>query len=112
MQGRFLAGSADTQLSKHFGQPGTPVDKFFVIDTDSNRLTDFGSQQELGDWTIADGFRLKLEPIADFYVRYRWTWFDGLAVALLLLPPILGLGLLSRAVLHARRTQQTQPSII
>jgi hypothetical protein len=108
MQGRFLAGSADTQLNKHFGQPGAPVDQFFVIDTVTNKRTEFASQQDLAAWAASHGFKLNLEPIADFYTRYRWTWFDGLAAATLLIPPAIAFWLLARSVLRARRRAHLQ----
>jgi len=108
MQGRFLAGSADTQFSKHFGLPGATVDQFFVIDTVTNERTEFASEQDLAAWASAHGFKLNLEPIADFYTRYRWTWFDGLAAATLLIPPAIAFWLLARSVLRARRRAHLQ----
>jgi hypothetical protein len=108
MQGRFLAGSADTQLNKHFGLPGAPVDQFFVIDTVTNKRTEFASEQDLAAWAASHGFKLNLEPIADFYTRYRWTWFDGLAAATLLIPPPIAFWLLARSVLRARRRAHLQ----
>ena len=80
-----------------------------MIDTESNKRTDFATQNQLSQWAATHGFRLDLEPIANFYSRYRRTWFDGLSLALLMLPPAIAFFLLARRVLKAR-LDSTLPS--
>lgn len=69
------------------------VDSYFRLDTEAHTRENFDSYDALIRSAQSAGIQPHLEPIYRVYKRYRYTWFDGLTVALLVLPA-LGVGLL------------------
>lgn len=62
------------------------VDYYFLLDTDTHTRTNFESYDALAKAAQAVGIQPHLEPLLTIYQRYRYTWFDLSAVALLFVP--------------------------
>jgi hypothetical protein len=103
VSGRTLLAASDSQWFQHFGQDNPPSNHYFLFDTQTGTRADFATENELRIAAAKSGITLKLEPISKVYQRYRFTWFDPMAAALLLLPPIVGLGFLIRSIVRLRR---------
>jgi hypothetical protein len=101
--GTKIFGSRDSRSFEHFADQPV-VDGYFVLDTLSGTHTNFGDEAALREEALRSGTRLNLEPISNLYNRYRFTWFDGLAGLLLILPILLGIGLLFREAIRLRRS--------
>jgi hypothetical protein len=93
-----IAGNRILGGAGPIGQYSSPsarerVDSYFVLDTDAHTRANFDTYDALTQASQAFGVQPKLEPLFRVYKRYRYTWFDALAVALALIPAF-GVGLL------------------
>jgi hypothetical protein len=102
--GPFIYGGIDSDYSKHFGQPSASVNRYFVLDTQTGKHVDFDTEGKLRDAASRSGAQLRLEPVFDVYRRYRFTWFDYVAGALLIAFPISGVYVLVTRIVRIRRS--------
>jgi hypothetical protein len=80
------------------------IDYYFVLDTEAHTRANFDTYDALTRASQAFGVEPHLEPLYLVYKRYRFTWFDGFAIALGFIP-VLGVALLlARRVLRLRRS--------
>jgi hypothetical protein len=82
--------------------PQGEAENYFLLDTTTRRRSDFPTYTALCAAVTPLGIQPKLEPIATIYRRYRFTWFDALALALLALPPLSSAIVLYRWILRLR----------
>jgi len=82
-------------------QPNT----YLLLDTAVGRRTQFQNYEALRGKALELNIKPDLEPINTVYSRYRFGWFDILAVALFFLAPAIGAVLLIRSILRIRRTR-------
>jgi hypothetical protein len=108
--GAYILGGADSQYSAHFGQNNPPMDRYFILNAQTGQHADFPSEDELRIATSKLGISLKLEPIFDVYRRYRFTWFDLVAVLLMVIPPLVAAGLLLWSIMRLRGGRTTLAS--
>jgi hypothetical protein len=102
ISGSNIFGGSDSQSFQHFGQDSISMDRYFAVDTRSGKATNFANEEALRVSASQLGVTLKLEPIFKVYRRYRFTWFDGLATALLFLPPAAAAGFILRSIIRLR----------
>lgn len=102
VDGVYLFGAADSKYSEHFAQAPT-LDRFFILDTRTGTRKDFTTEVALQEAVANLGIKLRLEPIAKVYGRYRFTWFDIVAALFLGLPPAVAVGFLARSIFRLRR---------
>lgn len=105
ISGSNIFGGRDSQSFQHFGKDSPSVDRYFVLDTRTGKDTNFENEEALRVSASQLGVTLKLEPIFEVYRRYRFTWFDAMAAALLFLPPAIAAGLILRSIVHLRTNQ-------
>lgn len=87
---QLILGAADSKAMDHFGREDTTtVDTWFVLDTTNHTKTEYKSRAELERFAEAQGLKLNLQPIDSIFEKHRYTWFDSVAGAVLLLPPAL-----------------------
>jgi hypothetical protein len=104
-----IAGNKILGGAGPLGQYSSPaaqnrVDYYFLLDTEAHTRTNFETYEALTRASQALGVEPHLEPLYRVYKRYRFTWFDGFALALCLVP-ILGVGLLlARRVWRLRKS--------
>jgi hypothetical protein len=80
------------------------VDNYFLLDTEAHTRANFDTFDALTRASQAFGVEPHLEPLYRVYKRYRFTWFDGFAIVLFLVP-VLGVGLfLARRVSRLRKS--------
>lgn len=102
ISGANILGSSDGQYAEHFAQQVSTRNRYFFLNTQTGRHTDFPTEDALRTAASEIGITLKLEPIYDVYRRYRFTWFDALAAVLLFAPPTIGIVLLIRSIVRLR----------
>jgi WD40 repeat protein len=102
---QFVFGRSATRSPEHHFQIDK-ADKFFLLDTKTDKQTEFASYQELQKAAENIGVQLKLQPIFDVYRQYRFTWFDNFAAALSFGPPILAFGFLISWIVKLRKGRQ------
>lgn len=100
--GGNILGGADSKYSAHFGQDSSPLDRYFILNTQTGKHTDFPNEDELRVAASKLGMTLKLEPIFNIYHRYRFTWFDLAAAFLMIVPPIVAASFLLRSTVKLR----------
>jgi hypothetical protein len=105
LAGPYVLGGSDTKRFEHFGQEGSPVDSYFLLDTRTGKRTDFKTYGELGHAAQQLKVQPRLVPIDSLYSKYRFTWFDAFAGILLGGPPLIGAALLTRWTIRLRRTR-------
>lgn len=112
--GPLIFGAADSSAFEHLVDAAKPSDSYFVLDTRLGKRRELADLQRLREEAGAAGVTLNLEPIATVYSRYRFSWFEVVIGALLLVPMLAGLVLLVRSVIHLRRTgsKHTQISVV
>jgi hypothetical protein len=84
--GRYILGASD---SKWFGSEESDsnrVDAFFLMDTQSGSHVAFSDYDKLKTEAARLGIRVDLEPIAQVYSTYRFTWFEVFVGYLLVVP--------------------------
>jgi len=106
LDGQWIWCAAD---SHWFGaQEGSEnMDKFFLLNTENRTRIDFKSANEMEQEMSRRGTRAHLEPIVVVYQRYRTTWFEYSAAAILFLPPLTALFALMRRTLRLRASHVT-----
>ncbi len=87
--GDQIYGSQDTKTFQNFGSGVQREDVFFDLDTKTGKKREFLTEAALKDEAAQRRVRLKLEPIAEVYDRFRIGWFDWVAGIILLLLPAL-----------------------
>jgi hypothetical protein len=107
LAGPYILGSLDSQRREHFEQEISAPESWFLLNTKTGDRTDFKTLQELEESARRSDIRLSLVPVGDLYSKYRFTWFDVCAAALLVLPPLAAFALLTRWTLRLRRTRGT-----
>jgi hypothetical protein len=103
--GPYFLGGSDSKRLEHFGQDGSPVDPYFLLDTRTGKRTDFKTYDELRQAAQHLRVQPSLVPIGSLYSKYRFTWFDAFAGILLIAPPLVCAGLLMRWLMRVRRTR-------
>jgi len=83
--GRYILGEIGG-VDAETGTPKRPS-SYFLVDTAVRRVRGFPDMEALRAAARPLGVSPGFVPIDDVYLRYRYTWFDGLALALLLMPP-------------------------
>ena len=105
--GRYILGASDTHwFGKMEAHGDSDVNRYFLLDTRTNKRTDFASYDAMNRAASQIGIQPHLERIDAVYSRYRFTWFDVLVRYLLCIPPLIYAGLLARQVLKLRRARQ------
>jgi len=113
LAGRYILGGSDSKRTEHFGQNTGAVDRYFLLDTQTGKRTDFDTYDALRNAALQVSVRTNLVPIDSIYRKYRFTWFDGFAGLLLIGPPAVGAAALLRWILRLRLTRDlfwSQPS--
>lgn len=102
--GPLIFGARDSGYFDRIGQDSTSVDAWFELDTKRQTHSEFLSYEALKTQAVKQGSQLRLQPIAEVYGQYRFTWFDWMAGAILLLTPLSGFIVLVRSILKLRGT--------
>lgn len=102
--GRYILGGADSRSFQHFGGK-VEVDSYFLLDTGTGKRQTFSTFEELRTTAGQKGIQLALQPIADVYSKYRFTYFDVFVGLLLCLPPLLLAWLIVRWIVRLRRSR-------
>lgn len=100
--GPEILGEYDTRYAETPGPNNARLSRYFLLDTRTGNRTDFPTKDALRVAATHRGITLKLEPIFSVYRRYRVTWFDILAVCLLVLPPVIAIALFFRSIARLR----------
>jgi len=106
----LIFGARDSGYFGHIGQDSQVVDSWFELDTAKGTHTEFNSLAELQQRASNEGMALHLRNIQSVYSDYRFTAFDYLAGAVLLLVPAIGFVALARwiwKIRHAARKPLT-----
>lgn len=88
LAGDDLLGASDSKWFTHYSEKSSSVDRYFLVNTKTNELKIWTAKDDLSQWSAEHHVPLHLETVEDVYLRYRWTWFDWLAILLLVLPPL------------------------
>jgi hypothetical protein len=104
VQGRYIVGGLDTKADDGSSSNQTRVDSYFLLDTQTNKRTNFPTYDLLVDAASQVGIQPHLEPIAVVYSHYRFTWFDWVSAAFFFLPPTSAFLTLCWCVLRLRKT--------
>jgi hypothetical protein len=100
----WILGSADSKWFSDLGRSSVPPDRYFLLNAVTGACRDFSNQPALQSAAAASGLALKLEPVDSVFNRYRFTWFDGVALFLLFAPPGIAFVFLLRSILRLRRS--------
>jgi hypothetical protein len=103
VEGRYIVGGLDTQADKDENRKGQRVDSYFLLDTQTAKRINFNDYESLRATAEPLGIKLKLEPIATVYSKYRFTWFDLFSGLLFFVPPPILAIFLLRWIGHLRR---------
>ncbi len=82
LAGPYVLGGSDSKRLEHFGQDGSPVDSYFLLDTRTGKRTDFKTYEELRQAAQNLKVQPSLVPIDSLYSKYRFTWFECVCWAL------------------------------
>jgi hypothetical protein len=103
--GRYILGASDTHWFAALGKESFDTDLYFILDTQTDRRSNF---QKLEDLTVAAsklGIQIQLETIGSVYSERRFTWFDWAVGILLVLPLAAYFVILAKWVVKLRRTR-------
>lgn len=89
LAGPYILGGVDSHKREHFEEEISAPNSWFLLNTKTSERTDFETLDGLKESARRD-IALSLVPIGDLYSKYRFTWFDAFAGALLVGPPRLG----------------------
>lgn len=103
LAGQYVVGGTDSKSLSHLGTSDGRVDSYFLLDTVTGRHTRFSLLDDLRRASLPLGIQLHLEAIGSVYSRYRFTWFDVLAGALLCGFPLLGMVFLALWIMKLRK---------
>jgi hypothetical protein len=104
--GKRIFGARDSGYFKSLGRESSAVDTYFELDADGSSPIEFKAIDQLGQRAATEGVTLNLRPFESVYRDYRFTWFDYLATATLILVPAACFLLLSLWVWRVRRGGQ------
>jgi hypothetical protein len=104
--GPYILGGVDSHRIEHFAQDIGAADSWFVLNTKTGERTHFKTLEELKESARRSNITVNLVPIEDLYSKYRFTWFDAFAGALLVVPPLIAFAILARWTLRLRRTRE------
>lgn len=111
VEGPYLLGAADSRSDSPSAMQSAHIEPYFLLDARVGRPVRFAALETLRESALRLGIRPKLEPINTVYMRYRYTWFDLVAAALLVLPPLVAAWLLLRWIIRLRRSRISLPQI-
>ncbi len=101
--GPLAFGARDSGYFERIGQNSTAVDTFFELNTKQNKVDDFKTLSDLQHRATAQGVALRLRPFASVFSDYRYSWFDYVAILILLLGPLASLTVLIRWLWRMRK---------
>jgi hypothetical protein len=104
LSGRYVLGRSNPFDSQRPSASAQLPPRYFLLDTQMGKRTDFDSLDALKNEATSLGIRTELRPIEEIYNQYRYTWFDKLATALMLAPPLVAFGALVAWIIYLRRT--------
>jgi hypothetical protein len=107
LSGPYILGGVDRHRIEHWEHDIIAADSWFLLNTKTGERRDFNTLEGLKESARRTNITLSLVSIGDLYSKYRFTWFDALAGALLVLPPLTAFALLTRWTLRLRRTRET-----
>ncbi|MCE0523775.1 MAG: hypothetical protein LV480_12785 [Methylacidiphilales bacterium] len=91
-EGDWLAGAYGSHDSRFDNPSGKQVaDHWFLFNTRTHQRVDASSETELQAAATAQGLHLHMQSSDAFYSSHRLTWIDGIAVIILLIPPVGGI---------------------
>jgi hypothetical protein len=108
LAGPYILGGVDSKRFDHFGQDINAADSWFLLNTKTGQRTDFNALEGLKESARRSNITLSLVPIGDLYSKYRFTWFDAFAGALLVVPPLTAFAVLTGWAVRLRRTRKTR----
>ena len=108
--GPLILGARDSGYFGRIGQESTSVDRYFLLDTRIGKPTEYKTLEELRRSGLEQGVHVQLREFQCVFGDYRTTWFDWVAIAVLLLTPAVGLVWLARWVWAARRARLVELS--
>lgn len=101
---RYILGGADSHEATHAGSDNGAVDSYFILDTQTGEKTSFSTMGDLRTSAQKLGINPNLQPIVAVYSNYRFTWFDVLVGALLVIPLLSYFLVLVFRIRHLRKT--------
>jgi energy-coupling factor transporter transmembrane protein EcfT len=99
----LIFGASDSGYFGRIGQESKVVDTFFELNTAKKIRIEFKTLEELRQRAASEGVTLNLRDFYTVFHDYRTTWFDYLALAVLLLIPFTGFLLLARWIWRLRQ---------
>ena len=99
----LIFGASDSGYFGRIGQESKAVDTYFELNTSKKTHVEFKSLEELRQRAASEGVTLNLREFYSVFHDYRPTWFDYLALAVLLLIPFAGFIFLVRSVWRFRQ---------
>jgi hypothetical protein len=100
--GPYLWGATDSKLAERFEESGA-IDSYFVLDTRTGHKTALPNVQALHTLAKQVGIPVELEPISRIYTRYRYSWFDAIALFLFLSGPLCGVFAIGKQIVTFRK---------
>ena len=107
--GRYIIGAADTKALENMGSAHNQVDVYFLLDTQTNKKTQFPNAEALRSRASELGIEPNLQPINGVYSKFRFSWFDVFAGLLFCVPPLIGALFLIGWVVRLRRRRTPLP---
>jgi hypothetical protein len=108
----LIFGARDSGYFDRRGQNSNYVDTYFELDTAKKTHSEFKSLEELRRRAATEGVSLNLRDFQSVFGDYRTTWFDYLAVAVLLLVPMIAFIFLVRWILKMRRQATNSSGLV
>ncbi len=110
LAGRYILGGAPCQSYEDPGPEGHgKVLSYFMLDTATGTHTEFPTFDALRAAAAPLMVQIKLEPIGVVYGRFRFTWFDAVAAALMFGVPLLCAWALFRRIVRIRKAGDMRP---
>ncbi len=110
LAGRYILGGAPCQSYEDPGPEGHgKVLSYFMLDTATGTHTDFPTLDALRAAAAPLKVQIQLEPINAVYGRFRFTWFDAVAAALMFGVPLLCGWVLFRRIVRIRKSGDMHP---
>lgn len=100
----LIFGARDSGYFGRIGQESKIVDAYFELNTSKKTHVEFKSLEELRQRAIGQGVTLNLREFYSVFHDYRTTWFDYLALAILVFIPFAGFLLLVHWIWRLRRS--------
>ena len=104
-EGNWLAGAYGSHDSRFDNPPGKQVpDHWFLFNTRTHQRVDARSEADLQAAATSQRLHFHMQSSDAFYSTHRYTWVDGIAVILLLIPPVSGIIFLWKRIRKLLRT--------